>query len=456
MQHKTRQRMMGCLFVAALFAAAVALGGCSEDAAPGPAPQVFLWDTLGKETLTPFTLSPERVGIGYFRGDATAISAIDPDNTLTQKVSTVFLRGQLSDELKIGQEGPSVALDALFAPRIGAILAEADSARAFGKVGFVLDLMRLSDGSQAGSPTPYLTTWDDRLNRTIDNYGFYRDEYREAVLNQVKLAAQTHRPDYLVIGAEMLRFLSMPGGIDDYPNYVTLYREAYDAVKSLSPSTKVGAGIDWVYLQEVVAPAQVLRADDLPDDLKPQDPEGSIPCNALPTGEAELVTRYKRACTDKAFMTYVEPLLRIANPAYDPEKPGAAAQFLQAADFLALSLSAPSQTFSGTPANCPEDYFGYLRLWSQTWPVVYYQANWQITSSVSENKQQEWLQVVIDRNQGVNVEVLAWAQLKDLRSVPDCQKLKSTDIGAPDWVCFQGMFSESGRAKSAWELLTGK
>jgi hypothetical protein len=452
--------MLGLVWLVAWLGVVGAVGvvaqGCAEDdGGDAPPARVFLWDRIGQEQLAPLTLAPERVGVGYFRGDATAMSAIDPDRSLPQQVSTVIVRAQLSDELKIGQEGPNAALSALFAPRVGEVLAEAQGARQFERVGFVLDLMRWSDGSQAGAPIPYLTTWDDRLNRGEGSYGFYRDEYRAAVLDQVRRAAQAHRPDYLIIGAEMLRFLSVPGGADDYTNFVTLYREAYDAVKSLSPSTQVGAGIDWVHLQEVVAPAQVLRADDLPDDLKPEQPDGVIQCNALPTSDPAKAPRYRRACTDKAFMTYVEPLLRVPNPNYDPERPGAAAQYLPASDILALSLSAPSQTFGGNPVNCPEDYFGYLRLWSGTWPVVYYQANWQITSTVSENKQGEWLQAVVDRNKGVNVALLAWAHLKDLRSVPDCQKLRSSDIGAPDWVCFQGLFSESGRAKDVFKTLTG-
>lgn len=440
-----------------LFAVTALLLGqvsCSEEATQEPPAQVFLWDTIGKESLDALTLSPAKLGFGYFPGDNVAFNAVDPDSSFPQKFSTVFIRSQMSDELKIGQEGPNTAAQALFSIRTAEIQAELDAVRVFNSLGLVLDVMRLSDGSQANSPEPYLTTWDDKLNRTIDNYGFYRDEYRVAFLEQVKTAAQNQRPAYLIVGAEMERFLAVPGGLDDYANFITLYREAYDIIKSVSPSTKVGAGIDWVRFQEVVARDQVLVAADLPDDLKPATKDEVITCNALPQNDAQKLARLQRACTDKAFMAYVEPLLRYPNPNYDPENPAGVAQFLPASDILALSLSAPSQTFEGLADNCPDDFFGYLRLWSQAWPVVYYQTNWQISSSVSENKQGEWFDVVVARNQGVNVEVFAWANLKDLKTNPDCNKLKSSDIGAPDWMCFQGLFSESGRAKDVFTKLT--
>jgi len=101
--------------LAALLLCAVASAACSEEATQEPAAQVFLWDTSGKEDLSALILSAAKLGFGYFRGDDAAFTSVDADSHFPKKFSTAFLRVQMSDELKIGQEGPNTAAQALFA-----------------------------------------------------------------------------------------------------------------------------------------------------------------------------------------------------------------------------------------------------------------------------------------------------------------------------------------------------
>ena len=51
----------------------------------------------------------------------------------------------------------------------------------------------------------------------------------------------------------------------------------------------------------------------------------------------------------------------------------------------------------------------------------------------------------------VQVEVLAWATLKDLLS-NDCGKM-TNDLGAPDYVCFSGLWKDSSAPKEVYETL---
>jgi hypothetical protein len=67
----------------------------------------------------------------------------------------------------------------------------------------------------------------------------WREAYKQAVLEVVK----SSKPLYLSIGNEVNRWYEKYGTEEDDPNgfqhYVSLYEETYDAVKKLSPETKV-------------------------------------------------------------------------------------------------------------------------------------------------------------------------------------------------------------------------
>jgi hypothetical protein len=75
-------------------------------------------------------------------------------------------------------------------------------------------------------------------NATL-NSPAWREAYKQAVLDVVK----SSRPLYLSIGNEVNRWYEKHGKADNNPNgfqhFVSLYEEIYDAVKRLSPETKV-------------------------------------------------------------------------------------------------------------------------------------------------------------------------------------------------------------------------
>jgi hypothetical protein len=76
------------------------------------------------------------------------------------------------------------------------------------------------------------------FNATLDNPD-WRKAYRQAALNIVKAS----KPRYLSLGNEVNRWYEKYGANSSDPNgfqnYVSLYNEVYDAVKELSPETKV-------------------------------------------------------------------------------------------------------------------------------------------------------------------------------------------------------------------------
>lgn len=83
-----------------------------------------------------------------------------------------------------------------------------------------------------------LVTPPDMESATLSDKA-WREAYKQAVLDTVK----SSRPLYLSIGNEVNRWYEKYGAEEDDPNgfqhYVSLYEEIYDAVKELSPETKV-------------------------------------------------------------------------------------------------------------------------------------------------------------------------------------------------------------------------
>ena len=77
----------------------------------------------------------------------------------------------------------------------------------------------------------------------------FRDAYRDAAV----LAVKASRPAYISIGNEVNRWYEHYGASPENPNgfahFVSLYEETYDAIKAISPATKVFC----VFAREVVA-----------------------------------------------------------------------------------------------------------------------------------------------------------------------------------------------------------
>ncbi len=91
-----------------------------------------------------------------------------------------------------------------------------------------------------------LVTPPGMKNATLSNPA-WRRAYKQAVLEVVKSA----HPLYLSLGNEVNRWYEKYGedGPNGFKNYVSLYEEIYDAVKKLSPKTKVFC----VFAREIVS-----------------------------------------------------------------------------------------------------------------------------------------------------------------------------------------------------------
>ncbi len=408
----------------------VFVGGCDEEESPPKVEEVVLF---------PLSFNAETRGIAVFPGDE-GIVALTEWSKLAAGAQWLVIRAQLVDELLISREGEAGLASARFAARVAHLRQNVTAVQTFSKLVLVLDLLRVSDGSRPQAPTPYLTTWD-KNERDPDRYGFWRSDYRAAVLEQVRLAVRAEKPAVFVFGAEMERYLTMPGGLEDYTNFVTLYREVYAVVKEVSPETQVGVGVNWVRLMLDVLPREMLLPHEVGDGVRfPADVE-MLSCAALP---AEDMAALQAVCVEKVMARYLLPLLRY------PVGNGEEMRYERSADVLALAVHAGGTDFGNVPSACPADFFAPLIPWSEETPLLLYSVNWQTPTAVGFDKQAQWFTAVMERLVGAQVKLLTWAGTKDLVT-SDCTKL-TRDLGAPDGICYQGLLSASTAPKELYHL----
>ena len=71
-----------------------------------------------------------------------------------------------------------------------------------------------------------------------ESRNFSDNELRTAFIDEAKAVASTYSPDYLMLGIEINGYKLSEAA--DYSNFVTLYNETYDEIKSISQEIKVG------------------------------------------------------------------------------------------------------------------------------------------------------------------------------------------------------------------------
>jgi hypothetical protein len=87
--------------------------------------------------------------------------------------------------------------------------------------------------------------------------GFANEDLRSAYISYAKYLALNYRPAYLVLGVEV-DLIFADRGDGSFRNFVSLYFEAYDAVKEVSPETKVFPTFQYEHLLGLLSdpPAQ--------------------------------------------------------------------------------------------------------------------------------------------------------------------------------------------------------
>lgn len=182
----------------------------------------------------------------------------------------------------------------------------------------------------------------------------WREAYKQAVLDVIKVS----RPLYLSIGNEVNRWYEKYGAKEDDPNgfqhFVSLYEEIYDAVKDLSPETKVFC-----------------------------------------TFAREIVSENRMADLNVLSM-------------FNPEK----------MDLLIFTSYPYAVKGINRPSDIPDDYYSGALIYLPDKPVGFSELGWPSMEIFGgEKAQADFLTQVIGRltkEQGMNLHLVGWAWLHDL------------------------------------------
>lgn len=234
----------------------------------------------------------------------------------------------------------------------------------------------------------------------------------------------------ITVGLEMNRYyhlLTDTGRplVDDYSNFITLYRAVYKAIKARHPDIQVGPGVSYAVFVRRTVPeiAEELGLDE--------------------TGMEAYYRAWQRT---------IEPLLK--------DRAGATA------DYIGISMI-PFQSeppFDGVPryvdasGNEEEaqddirEHYRRLPVFAGGLPVALPQIDWA-SGAGNANLKARYLQSLKNALSGVNVAWAAWRRTSDLPATDDaspCAKYteaREPTLAYPDDYCTAGLVSESGRRR---------
>lgn len=255
--------------------------------------------------------------------------------------------------------------------------------------------------------------------------------HREAVVAAFEDLARVPGVDYITVGLEMNRYYHLRVNdqrvIDDYTNFVTLYRDVYAAIKAVNSDINVGPGLSWATFQNRTVPeiAEELNLDE--------------------TGMEAFYRAWQRT---------VLPLIGASNA--------------RTADFVGVSMIPFVQEgpFDGMPA--PPDagdqaditeYYRRLPVFADGLPVVFPQVDWPASVRGPKGDFLGTLKAAVSH---VDLVWMAWLRTSDLPNTADaspCAKYtqaREPTLAYPQDFCTAGLVSDAGARKPVLdELLVG-
>jgi hypothetical protein len=400
--------------------AGAALVACGEETVPEEAPVEPL-PTLPPAGSAPGHWAAAQRGVALDEDDLqivntppTGISAAD----LRASFGVVVLNRPYVDSLATRCLSPAMAAAAQPRQTAEALLAAfraKDSALTWDRVAVNVDLL-----------TPDRSAL---LNVCFEEGGDNADprfdvvEHRRSIIAAFAALASLPGVAYITVGVDMNQYyhtrVADEQRVDDYTNYVTLYREVYAAIKDVNADVRVGPGISWSVFRTLTVP-EVARTHDLEDDSL----------------EA-LVLAHRQT---------IQPLLTDGR--------GGAST----ADYLAISMrpQVSTEPFRGSPGgeDDPEaraailEWYRPVGLVAGDLPVVLPVIDWaELGAGAKNGTYLETLKVALS---GVDVEWAAWHRMSDLPRDSLCTKYtgRPDPLDYPETYCVAGMFNSSGDAST--------
>ncbi len=202
------------------------------------------------------------------------------------------------------------------------------------------------------------------------NVSFGNPVIREAFKKSARDLARL-KPAYLCLATE-INFLALQR-LDEYLHFASLYKEAYQEVKRISPRTRVFVSFQWEWVR-------ILDAKE-PDKIKEHSKVFDI---------------FRPELDVIGFTTYPSP-------------------------------------FHNSPADLPPDYYSWMyNHIRKTDEVLFMEAGWPTSGTGSEAEQEAYIRRLPELLNGINVKVIAWALLHDVGLAEFNADLNTVGLAAND------------------------
>ncbi|MBU0551547.1 hypothetical protein KKB55_06535 [Myxococcota bacterium] len=261
-------------------------------------------------------------------------------------------------------------------------------------------------------------------------------EHRQAVAEAFGALARVPGVAYITVGLEMNVYYQLldpqnERQIDDYTNYITLYRRIYEEIKAVNPDVKVGPGIRWANFMIYGVPEIANELGLAPDSLE---------------------------AVYKASQRIIAPLL-----SYRALEGGGRVE-IKTADYLAVTLmpfeSEPPFMGISRPQSEIEKagisaYYQYIGLVAGGLPLVIPQIDWRTSGDKTG-----FLETVKGYLSPFEVEWISWRRFADITAVPEANRCAAFTQAQPEALqysadyCTSGLVEETGKRRGVYDTLT--
>jgi hypothetical protein len=421
--------------------------GCGDNGATEEAPERFP-DLPAAE---PLDYTSDALGVGIHHGGTVQLEPGSAGNGVLQRTRAVashaFLHVSVYDEFAdtFGEylyyradSGATVRGPTYFSSNPEKARFESRAADLFNEVNAAMEAAGEDFATYSvvldfwNVPATWYLPWDGVMDREPSDYGFFHSEMRQDLLDQITAVAETHKPNYFIVGTDMERLLISGASIyseAEFSNFLFFFQDAVAAIHAVSPDTKVGAGINWDRFVAEVAPlygADQETGSDQENEPDPASGEEGAPSNAQ---------------LDAAVEAVLLPLIDFG-------------------DILAL------KSYVTVDEAQPASY-QFLRrlddLYEVEKPLVWYSIGSPTTSASGYTQQRIYLERFAEWNAGLEPEMVAWRALMNIdgadagtgQVVGNCRGLtgETNGFNLPIERCFDGLFASTLQPKPVFDAL---
>jgi hypothetical protein len=412
---------------------ALLVGGCGEDEDPGDGAA----GGLSLPTYTAGDLARAQRGLTLDQADMVLVpSGVGSDAVTAERLTRGFGLLVLQQPYHNDPTGcPAPSSAARFLPRATAeaFLGSAEyraSGLSFDRVAVNVDLLNPTRTDLLAQCQPGATP------------RFDLPAHREQVVAAFRDLAGLPNLSHVTVGLDMNRYYHVRFGdrrrLDDYSNWITLYREVYDAIKAVNPQIHVGPGLSWnVFMLETVPEVFIEQGGALEG--------GRVPEDAL---EQAVIAAAERT---------VWPLLNVGRGDGRTRK----------ADHVGLSLvQDPNlRPFGGQPLPAVERealvHFLFAPLVADGLPVVLPQVDWEVQTAAIANNKATFLTLVKRALSHTEIEWAAWRRFSDVPELTGgsnpcgrfTDRADRTLNHSIDY-CYAGLLNASGQVREVFRVLT--